>query len=1322
MNRIYRLIWNRSRKQWNVAAEITCGKGKSARTVNDSQQKGSDYVRSSYPSGAVLPMLCATVLLTCVASTAWADSSPPGQGGVAGQSGGYGGNGGAGGTGSVDGGLGPGYGLTSPGAPGSNGNGGEGGTDGAGGAGGSVGNIDSTANQVLSSPVAGGNGGNGSTDNTGLGSGGGGGGTGVLVSPANAQLTNTGQINGGSGGGGGQGVRLFGGGGGGGGGDGVAFTSGGLLINSGLIAGGSGGAGGAGNTFNGGASGGGGGGGGSGVVGANLTIFNSGTIAGGAGGLGGYSVEPDGNAMSGGRGAAVQFTGGTNTLVMNSGSQINGAVWIMSGAIAVVRSAADGLAINGDLDLDGNGTIDTQGYTLTVDGSISGNGTLTKTGSGTLVLSGSTAGSAISVGAGGLQLGSTANSMTLNNTVSMSSGSDLTLVHDSYINGVMGNSGLNYQGNATVVNTAAGSVGNSAVEGASFTLTNGGSIVGGGGGNGGRGFSNNATIYQGAGGAGASGVTGSSFTATNSGAIRGGVGGGGGDGGGNANVVFTGAGGVGGNAVSGTGFALLNNGTITGGDGGVSGGDSGNGNTVTIGVGGGGGAGVSGSGFALVNNNAIVGGSGGVAGIPYDSNFTLVGVRTDGNGGAGVVSTGGATVVNGGSITGGMGASGQADAVDFSGGGNVLILESGYSFTGNAVSSSGGTAGGDTLALGGSGNATFNVAQIVASNPGAYSGTPVFAGFENYTKTGSGTWTLVGSTTVSTHWSIAQGTLSVSSDSSLGGGNQVSLNGGSLQITGTAYTSTARNIVLDANGGGIDIDNAGNTFSVTQAISGSGGLEKLGSGTLILDGANTYTGGTVVNAGTLEIGDSSHASTASINGPVDVEANGTLRGHGSINGNVINDGVVWPGGSIGVLTINGNYTQNADGVLRVDVTPSQASQLQVNGAATLGGSLILAYAPGAYTSTPLQVINATSVSGTFADITASGVAPGAFQSQIVYVDGRADLLIKPLIVTPSDGALYGNMMRSVNVSNQQAMDTVLNVSPMLSEKSCGGQAASQSATVSCQTGVWAQYTGSSLLLNGADGLQSTGFGLLAGADHAWGDTFHFGLEAGVGQINGHDVQGGNARVENAHAGLYTFGNVGPLVLSATVDDMYSSYRVNRATAIGAVRASPDGNTLSAALQAAWPLQLTGYQLTPKAGVMYEYQQLDSFNEAISSSLPLASAFAISGVRSHYITLQPYAAMSFSHDFDVQGVKYVPQLSVGYRYQARNTATPTIDMIAQDGTAFAVPGAEQGRGLATVSAGITAQAGASWSLYLNYQGLFASHLHDNAISFGFTKHF
>jgi autotransporter-associated beta strand protein len=62
-----------------------------------------------------------------------------------------------------------------------------------------------------------------------------------------------------------------------------------------------------------------------------------------------------------------------------------------------------------------------------------------------------------------------------------------------------------------------------------------------------------------------------------------------------------------------------------------------------------------------------------------------------------------------------------------------------------------------------------------------------------------------------------------------------------------------------------------------------GAITKIGSGTLILSGANTYTGGTIVKGGTLLVSNRSGSGTGS--GPLQVTV-GTLGGRGSIAGAV----------------------------------------------------------------------------------------------------------------------------------------------------------------------------------------------------------------------------------------------------------------------------------------------------------------------------------------------------------------------------------------------------------------------------------------------------
>src|SRR3546814_2760682 len=131
---------------------------------------------------------------------------------------------------------------------------------------------------------------------------------------------------------------------------------------------------------------------------------------------------------------------------------------------------------------------------------------------------------------------------------------------------------------------------------------------------------------------------------------------------------------------------------------------------------------------------------------------------------------------------------------------------------------------------------------------------------------------------------------------------------------------------------------------------------------------NTYTCDTTVGAGTLEVGGAAHP-LASLQIDVLVDAGGMLRGHGTITGIVANNGgIVRPGGSIGTLTIFGDYTQSPTGTLMIDVSPTVASQLNVEGTATLGGTLQLVYGPGTYTTKTSTIVKGSPLTGKFPNI------------------------------------------------------------------------------------------------------------------------------------------------------------------------------------------------------------------------------------------------------------------------------------------------------------------------------------------------------------------
>jgi fibronectin-binding autotransporter adhesin len=191
------------------------------------------------------------------------------------------------------------------------------------------------------------------------------------------------------------------------------------------------------------------------------------------------------------------------------------------------------------------------------------------------------------------------------------------------------------------------------------------------------------------------------------------------------------------------------------------------------------------------------------------------------------------------------------------------------------------------------------------------------------------------------------------------------INAGALQLGAGGTTGS---IVGNVINNGALIFNRSDAVTFGGVISGTGNLVKLGTGTLTLPGTNTYTGATTVNAGSLIV-DGSIASANTL-----VFPGGLLGGQGIIGGNLVNGGVVSPGSSPGTLTVNGDYTQNPNGTLRIEVAglaPSQHDMLAVNGRASVAGTVQLVRVGGFNLRLGDEVtfLTATNgVSGTFGNV------------------------------------------------------------------------------------------------------------------------------------------------------------------------------------------------------------------------------------------------------------------------------------------------------------------------------------------------------------------
>jgi autotransporter-associated beta strand protein len=304
---------------------------------------------------------------------------------------------------------------------------------------------------------------------------------------------------------------------------------------------------------------------------------------------------------------------------------------------------------------------------------------------------------------------------------------------------------------------------------------------------------------------------------------------------------------------------------------------------------------------ATVTNNAGASITGGLAGISAGG--------------------GGSTVFNAGTIIGGGGA-----AILFAGTGNTLTLGQGSVISGNVLGT-----GSDTFQLGGTGAAIFDVSTL---GPAAQ-----YQGFGTFNKIDSSVWTLTGAPGQSTSWSINGGTLSVSSDANLGSAAEaVSFNGGILQVTGTTFTSTPRAINWGASGGGFNIADPTHTFTVSQNLTGTGGLAKLGAGTLRLTGGNDYSGTTNVAAGTLtaDFFSLSANSAYAIATGATLDLADTIQNIGSLSGagTVTNSG----GGAARLITGTDNTNATFSGVIKDGLVGTTTLWIDGTGITTLTGA------------------------------------------------------------------------------------------------------------------------------------------------------------------------------------------------------------------------------------------------------------------------------------------------------------------------------------------------------------------------------------------------
>ena len=671
-----------------------------------------------------------------------------------------------------------------------------------------------------------------------------------------------------------------------------------------------------------------------------------------------------------------------------------------------------------------------------------------------------------------------------------------------------------------------------------------------------------------------------------------------------------------------------------------------------------------------------------------------------------------------GSFTGTIGGTGTLNKI---GAGNLTLVGA-NTYTGGTLISAG-TLQGDSSSLQG---AITNNASLVfdQSSNGSFAGS--IGGTGALTKIGGGTLTLAGANTYSGGTVITAGALQ---------GDTNSLQG---NITDNAAL----------------VFNQGSDGVYAGVLSGNGALTKAGAGTLVLNGTNSFSGTTDVQAGTLEVGDASNAS-ATLGGNVQVDAGAALRGHGTIAGNVTNNGALQPGGSIGTLTIQGNYTQGANGSLVIDASPSgQADLLAIDGKANIAGSTVVVGTNGNWAArTDYTILTATQgVSGQFASASSNlaFLTPvlGYSASSVTLSLQRNDVNFASVAATPNEratagavealgfnNALYNAVLLTdaatartafnqlsgeIYASTRTAlMDDSRHVRDAINDHLLGmdnrtsGTSATDDSGVSAWTsgwGHWGDRDGDS----NASRLAANGSGLLVGADMPVGSTVRIGAVAGFGEDSASIDEGSSSHATNTHLGFYGGLHVDAFQLQGAVAYTWHTVDTHRPVTfddLGRYDSEYDANTAQAYVDASYAFGTATASWAPFLNVAHVRLHTDAASEDGGIAALDAGAQTDS---STYATLGLRGVFALDADGGLRA-----HLGLGWQHGWGDIGTSSTMRFASGNVAYSVDGVPVARNAAAFDGGLSFAVARNVTVDASYNGQFASHATDQGARLSLT---
>jgi outer membrane autotransporter protein len=558
--------------------------------------------------------------------------------------------------------------------------------------------------------------------------------------------------------------------------------------------------------------------------------------------------------------------------------------------------------------------------------------------------------------------------------------------------------------------------------------------------------------------------------------------------------------------------------------------------------------------------------------------------------------------------------------------------------------------------------------------------------------------------------------------------------------------------------------------TIEDGTDGTGGsLVKTGTGTLTLNGMNTYTGLTMITDGKLVVGDDGHA-TASLAGGVLVNDGGTLGGIGTVGSTTVaSGGTIAPGNSIGTLTVKGDIAFDAGSAYLAEINPALDSDLiDASGRATIGGGTVYAlkaagvYAPGSRWT----IVGAGGgVTGTFDALDQNMPFVDlalAYDANHVYIDaarngvafcdvamtfnqcstgdglestGGGNPVYDAVAALPDAGsarvaldALSGEIYasaRSALIEDSHFVRDAVNKrirsafgdpsAPALSVMAYGEGGPRLVAPDSAGPVAWGHAFGAWGSFDGdgnAAAMDTATGGFLAGVDGEVASGVRLGLLAGYSHSTFDvDARASSGSSDNYHLGLYAGGRWDALRLSGGLAYAWHDIETGRSVAFPGFGDRLTGDysagTFQAFGEAGYRIGMGAVSIEPFANLAYVNLTTDGFTEKGG-----AAALAVHGetTEATFTTL----GLHLSSTFDLGGMTATARGTFGWRH-AFGDVTPTSIHAFAGGDAFTVAGVPIAKDAALVEAGLDLDLSEAATFGIAYQGQFGDGAMQNGLN-------